>query len=68
MAYELLDIEPVQKWDRKNKFYREMRIWYTFNGIEYYLDISMEDYEAGKADELVRNEIERMEALLGKKK
>lgn len=68
MTYEITDVEQVQKYDRKKKFYKVKRVFFTVNDLEHTIDIPLEDFTLEAAEEQVKLKAEEILGLIGKKK
>jgi len=64
MEIEIIRFEEYPDWDVvKRMMITKKRVVYTVNGSEHSLAISMEDYRAGKAKQLVEEEIRKISSV-----
>ena len=68
MAWKMIDLEEGTDYDRQKGFYRFKRAIFEVNGTQHTLKISMTDFDAGKTEEIVAKEAEKIMAALGKSK
>lgn len=68
MNYKMVDLEEGTDYDRQKGFYRFKRAIFEVNGSQHTLKISMKDFDAGKTEEIVQAEADKILSALGKTK
>lgn len=68
MDWKMLDLQEVTQYDRSRGFYRAKKAYFSVNGTEHTLIISMKDFDADKTNELVQKEVDKIISVLGKTK
>lgn len=68
MNYKMIDLEEATGRDRQKGFYQFKRAIFEINGSQHTLKISMKDFDAGKTEEIVQAEADKILAALGKTK
>lgn len=65
---EIKAVRQVQLWDIDRGPFKVKRVTFNVGKTEHTLDVSMSDFDAGRTNELVLAEIEKIKAPLGRKK
>jgi len=67
MEWKITRFEEGTDFDRDKGFYRFKRAVFTVEGTEHTIRISMPDFEANKAPEIVEREVNKIVAVLERK-
>lgn len=68
MKYEIVEFRQRQLYDRKRGLYKAKEAFFTVDGIEHSLIIEMDDFNAGKATEIIEAEVKKISDVMEKKK
>lgn len=68
MEVKITNLEERTDFDRSTGFYRYKLALFKVNGSEHTLKISMPDFNAGRTNDLVQAEADKILAVLQKKK
>lgn len=64
MKLEVKRFEEVQQYSRDRGFYKAKRAFFTVNGTEHSLYISMKDFEEDRGSQLIEREAQKIGAIL----